>query len=471
VSLQVGSSVDPALVVGQRWLASPGAPVRGVTVEERVAIPGGGGLALLRIDLDGGRAIHCSFAVDGAGSAADAPDVVGTGIPWRGLLDVAARGGSIAGDGGMRLVGIAPVGAAPATASTSTGSVRSLGADQTHTSVVIDESTVLKLYRRLAPGIGPEVELAAALADDAGAPVPAFRGALRLVDGATRRSWDIAVAQRYLPDAPDEFEGFAERIAGWLRDGAPQAAMAGMTADAAPIGRSVARLHASFGRLRGRGRAPRAETAADIERRGRHARRAHRSAVRVLRPLDPTLTAWLVARRAAIERALAPLAGAAPPGSPPRTLQRIHADLHVGQVLRDGDGFLFTDLEGEPTASVTERRRVDLPLRDLASMLRSFDHVARSGMRRSGRSVESIAAGATDVDAPVDAWLQAMRTAFLEAYLAEAGPDVRPIDAPLLHAIEVEKELYEFAYAATYLQWWRYSPAAGLRWLLERGPR
>jgi predicted trehalose synthase len=105
-------------------------------------------------------------------------------------------------------------------------------------------------------------------------------------------------------------------------------------------------------------------------------------------------------------------------------------------------------------------------------MLRGFDHVARSGMRRSGQPVEQVAAGATPADPAIDAWLTRMRAGFLGAYLEEAaalGLEA-DLDRPLLHAIEVEKELYEFAYAATFLTAWRYSPAAGLRWLLDHGP-
>ncbi|HET7181561.1 MAG TPA: hypothetical protein VFI15_04945, partial [Candidatus Limnocylindrales bacterium] len=150
-------------------------------------------------------------------------------------------------------------------------------------------------------------------------------------------------------------------------------------------------------------------------------------------------------------------------------LQRIHADLHLGQLLRDGDRFLIGDLEGEPTRSVAERRRLDTPLRDLASMLRSFDHVARSGMRRSGAPIEEVIAGTSAADPPIEAWLAAMRSTFLEGYAAEAatlGLSVR-LDTRLLHALEVEKELYEFAYAATYLPSWMYAPAAGMRWLLD----
>jgi predicted trehalose synthase len=105
-------------------------------------------------------------------------------------------------------------------------------------------------------------------------------------------------------------------------------------------------------------------------------------------------------------------------------------------------------------------------MRDLASMLRSIDHVARSARRRAetrhGRPLER-----PSLD--LDAWHRRARERFLEAYrggLLERRVPV-DIDPDLLRAFEVDKELYEFAYAATYLPSWLYAPIEGMRWLIE----
>ena len=60
-------------------------------------------------------------------------------------------------------------------------------------------------------------------------------------------------------------------------------------------------------------------------------------------------------------------------------VMRVHADLHLGQVLVADDGYRIVDFEGEPLRPIEDRRRPDSPLRDVASLLRSLDHVARSG--------------------------------------------------------------------------------------------
>lgn len=112
---------------------------------------------------------------------------------------------------------------------------------------------------------------------------------------------------------------------------------------------------------------------------------------------------------------------------PPR--QRVHGDLHLGQVLRGDHTWYVLDFEGEPLAPVVQRTRPDLALRDAAGMLRSFDYAAALG------------------GAP-GAWTEVARTAFLAGYSAES-PQVDPgLRAHLLRVLELDKALYEVVYEA-----------------------
>ena len=446
--LRVGTTIDPKRMVGERWFAAKDRAVTAVTVEERFAM-GRGGLAILRADVSRGRSLRYTLPLD------DDPST------WLGLADLAQRGGSISGDAGGVLVGMPPARPAEGTGAGLGGdagaggpTARPLGVDQSNTSWVIGERSVMKLYRRLESGPNPEVELAAALVD---APIPAFHGAIRY-RGAAWGPANVAIVQQLAQGAGDEFERLAEQLAAWLRAGCPQSGLHLPLADLADAGRAVAELHAALLRLEGRHLRPRPAGAADSARWSARARYAATAAIRVTAPADPALAAELRAIRPAIESALLPLAVVAP-GS---TVARIHGDLSVAQLIRDGARFLIVDLEGEPTRPVAERRRRDTLVRDLASLLRSIDHITRSAIRRSG---------VHDQVQAIDGWLDAARHTFLDAYrrgLAAEGVDVAA-QPRLLHALEVEKELYEFVYAAMYLPPWRYAPAAGLRWLLQRG--
>jgi 1,4-alpha-glucan branching enzyme len=121
------------------------------------------------------------------------------------------------------------------------------------------------------------------------------------------------------------------------------------------------------------------------------------------------------------------------------TLQRVHGDLHLGQVLDGGArGWVMVDFEGEPLRPLPERSRPDLALRDVAGMLRSFDYAA-GHLRLHDRSPD--AAHRSQV------WAEACRAGFCAGYAAESGHDPRG-SGTLLRALELDKALYEAAYEA-----------------------
>ena len=147
---------------------------------------------------------------------------------------------------------------------------------------------------------------------------------------------------------------------------------------------------------------------------------------------------------------------------------RAHGDYHLGQILVAPDGFRIVDFEGDPLSPAEARRAHRHPLRDVASMLRSLDHVARSARRRA----EAAAGGPLEhVGLDLDAWIRRGRERFLEAYRdGLLGRRILvDIDPELLHAFEVDQELYEVAYAATYLPSWSYASTAGMRALFAEG--
>jgi len=146
--------------------------------------------------------------------------------------------------------------------------------------------------------------------------------------------------------------------------------------------------------------------------------------------------------------------------SPWPRLQRIHGDYHLGQVLDvPGRGWVLLDFEGEPLRPLHERGQPDIPLRDVAGMLRSFSYVAGS-----------VAIEHPEQDAStLTRWASACRDAFLDGYAARSGQDLSGRSA-LLDAFELDKALYETVYESRNRPAWLPIPLAAVLRLVAAIP-
>jgi maltose alpha-D-glucosyltransferase/alpha-amylase len=338
------------------------------------------------------------------------------------------------------------------------GTERDLGADQSNTSVVLAERLLLKAYRRLQAGLNPDLEMTAVLSVVAGFPaVPRLAGFAELVarDGTTT----IAMAQEFVADGMDAFESLAETLTGWLL--APGELSVEFATDiAADLGTLTAGLHAALSAGHGLPEmAPRPATRDEIRSWARDARTHLESALDVTTGDARTELRGLAPRIAEALTVLDAL-----PTTP--EVIRAHGDYHLGQLLVAPDGFRIIDFEGEPLSPPEARCAHRSPLRDVASMLRSLDHVARSARRRS---VAANGGPLEHAGLDLDGWIRRARERFLEAY--QTGLRAERVwidmDPALLRAFEIDKELYEFVYATTYLPTWLYAPTEGMRALFE----
>ncbi|HWH95864.1 MAG TPA: hypothetical protein VNT03_18530, partial [Baekduia sp.] len=113
--------------------------------------------------------------------------------------------------------------------------------DQSNTLVTVGERLLVKIYRKLASGVHPEVELGAALAGS-GAPVPEHAGSLHHV-APNGTETALAVLQEFVPGATSGWEEPIEAVAAQLRAGTSAGADA--TAPYAAAGRAAGALHAA----------------------------------------------------------------------------------------------------------------------------------------------------------------------------------------------------------------------------------
>ncbi|MFT3943517.1 MAG: hypothetical protein QM705_06805 [Ancrocorticia sp.] len=131
-------------------------------------------------------------------------------------------------------------------------------------------------------------------------------------------------------------------------------------------------------------------------------------------------------------------------------LQRIHGDYHLGQVLEVPDrGWFALDFEGEPLRPMAERTREDLALRDVAGMLRSFDYAAGSAQ---------MSGGAPGI---IQEWARHAKEIFLSGY-----GELSEEEMVLLEALVLDKALYEVVYEATERPAWLPIPLAGISQLI-----
>lgn len=140
-------------------------------------------------------------------------------------------------------------------------------------------------------------------------------------------------------------------------------------------------------------------------------------------------------------------------------VQRIHGDLHLGQVIRSDCGWAVIDFEGEPARPLADRTALDSPWRDVAGMLRSYDYAAAFVGRTSSANPRSSHAR--------HSWARRHRAAFLSGYLG--GRDATSDEQVLLTAFEIDKAVYECRYEAQMRPDWLPIPLKHLQALVAAG--
>lgn len=334
---------------------------------------------------------------------------------------------------------------------TEIGDVRPMGAEQSNSSIVIDDKLVLKAYRKLGAGPNPELEILRFLTERDFPHIAALRGwyghSGRLIDAT------LGIVQDFLAGATD---GWDLALADLRED--PQR----FVARARALGEVTGRLHTALGSENADPAFAPEDTSAEAL--GLLTATVDEEIERVFVDLPE-----LGADEDAADDVLGPIRGRGQEvrdqlrrltqvGSAGRVI-RHHGDYHLGQVMLDAnDDWVVLDFEGEPARTLVERRRKRSPLRDVAGMLRSFAYAATASELLHG------------APAP-EGWEDAVRNAYLDGYLEETDQSLLPPGRAgverLLAVFELEKAVYELRYELDNRPDWVKIPVAGIARLLE----
>src|SRR4051812_8797564 len=444
-----------AWIVAQRWFGSKAREVAHIDVAEciplREEVPQ---LALALVEARFGEGTHETYQVPLGLRPADegwSERVIGEADGWTiydALADPAAgrellhrmRSGGIetVEEGTLRFRWAASAGAEQG----GTVDVRPVGVEQSNSSIVFGEALILKAFRRVEPGVTPELELLRFLSERGFPHIAGLAGWYefegRYIDAT------LGILQEFLAGARDGWELALEEV-GTDPDG--------LLGRLRALGQVSGELHAALGSDNAN-----ADFAPD-------------------EPSQEALSLLTADVDEQIERifldlpeseAVGPLAGRGQDvreklqalshiGAGGRVI-RTHGDYHLGQTMLSDRGWVILDFEGEPARPLPERRLKRSPLRDVAGMLRSFSYVTAGSRLLRGVPVP-------------DEWEDHARDAFLEGYFDRADPSLLPPgEAPtrqLLSVFELEKAVYELRYELNNRPDWVSIPVAGILRLLD----
>jgi maltokinase len=463
-----------AWLPGRRWFAAKDRPFGRPRIVHRLAYPHTAGQQPWRLELlvvevmpsqvDPPHHYLVPIATRAASAALPAPHAIarfGDCVVHDALADPDVVRhlvhGMLAGDAGHPRLAVRREEIPPPAAS-GAGTVRMLPGEQSNTSVIVDGTVIAKFFRRLRTGENPEAELLRLLTRAGEPHVPGLLASLSGPAGnlrggtatyavlqrflpAARNGWDLALADaRALAGATDAGLGLGVGMRG-------DTASAGFAWEAHRMGRAVAEVHRSLAAAT----APTVLTRSDLHGISTRMRERLATAVRTvpeLRSLAPPVAA-----------AYQNLADSAPGVA----AQRVHGDLHLGQVLKAGMRWSVIDFEGEPDRTFEERRTPHPAAKDIAGMLRSFDYAEHHVLIGEGK-----APAPADVQQRLHDWAQRNQDAFCAGYAQGAGTD--PRDHPvLLRTYLMDKAVYEVLYETRNRPAWVPIPLRALQRLVREG--
>ncbi|HEY3636828.1 MAG TPA: maltose alpha-D-glucosyltransferase [Rhizomicrobium sp.] len=346
-------------------------------------------------------------------------------------------------------------------------------AEQTNSSLIVGRQAIVKLIRRVVRGIHPEAEMTRALTERG------FTGTPALIGEAVRRHASgetsaLAIVETYIANQGDG--------AGWMHEQLTRIideyAVAPME-EGIDVFESIWSFVRAFGRRTGEMHnilaqpsddpafAPEIVDDANVKTACASARDQLKAALKcLLRTEDKKrrhLVAQLAVRRDETLDMLAKLL-ARGIGS---LRTRIHGDLDLGHVLVCGNDASIINFGGGVFRSLRERRMKRSPMRDVASVLRSFDYAA--GVIEREYKFAAAAPGHARASELLTDFRRCAERNFLEAYGEGRNAGLEDAERDAIRAFCIEKAASEIVYETNNRPDWVDLPLDGLAGLFQRG--
>jgi maltose alpha-D-glucosyltransferase/alpha-amylase len=360
--------------------------------------------------------------------------------------------------------------------------IRAVETEQSNSTALVDSDYVVKLYRKLQPGINPEAEVGRFLTDVAGyANTPALLGSIELVEGEQPSA--IGIIHAFVQNQGDAWtvtSAYLDRFVDEQKMLANGAEIA-QSDEQVPYlrymvqtGRRVAEMHMALAsRDDVEGFAPEPNTADDVRLwieeiasraevafEGMQQRRAG------AKESDRALIDQVLALRTGLRERLAALL----PEDVDGLKIRHHGDFHLGQMLIVKDDIFIIDFEGEPRRPIAERRRKAPAARDVAGLIRSIDYSVTAALERA---VKLTPDENGRLAAALDGWRERATAAFVGAYRdTVTNARLWPVDPAkaegMLNFFLLEKAFYEIEYELAHRPDWLRVPLAGTLRILNQ---
>ncbi len=326
--------------------------------------------------------------------------------------------------------------------------------EQSNSSVAFGEDSLMKVFRKVTPGVNPDIEIHDALTRAESDHVAALYGWLEVPGTGGEPPLQLAMLQEFLRTASDGWDLALASVRDLYAEADLHADEVGgdFGSESHRLGVATGQVHDALASA-----FPTTEWA-------QHDLRALAEAMRARLDAAVEVVPELAEHADALRGIYAAVEGI----TDTVLVQRVHGDYHLGQTLRTTRGWKIVDFEGEPAKPLADRTLPDSPWRDVAGMLRSLDYAAHA----VEADVEVDVEGRTQIAYRAAEWALRNQKEFLDGYVEVSGRTASGVISPeqhlLLAAYQADKAVYETVYEARNRPSWITIPLGAIARLAEK---